>query len=65
MWEAVLILRLIASAVPVTPATGTRRTPLAMPADFFRNSIRLAYAAYRLSALPVEGLKKTNEKASI
>ena len=64
MWEAVLILRLIAATVPVTAARGSRRTSLAMPAGFFHDSIRLAYAAYRLSARTpsVEGSHKNNDK---
>jgi hypothetical protein len=62
MWDALLMLRFIASAVPLGSAGKTdRRTPLALPADFFKGSLRLAYAAYRLS-LPATRTADTGKK---
>ncbi|UCI05258.1 hypothetical protein [Mesorhizobium sp. B1-1-8] len=48
MWEALMLLRLIASAGP-SFSVGQRTTP---PADTLKGTIRLSYAACRLS-LPV------------
>jgi hypothetical protein len=63
MWEVMLVLRLIASTVPARAATGDLKAALALPAGFFQGSIRLAYAAYRLSARtpPAESSHKNNE----
>ena len=51
MWEALMLLRLIASAGP-SFSVGRRVTPPALPADTLKGAIRLSFAAYRLS-LPV------------
>jgi hypothetical protein len=53
MWEALMMLRLIASAGPTFSAGRvTRVTPLAVPADTLKGTIRLSFAAYRLSLPP-------------
>ncbi|WP_181168997.1 hypothetical protein [Mesorhizobium sp. B2-4-14] len=51
MWEALMLLRLIACAGP-TFSVARRATPPALPADTLKGAIRLSFAAYRLS-LPV------------
>jgi hypothetical protein len=68
MWEALLMLRLIALAVPFGPTSKVdRRKSLALPADFFKDSIRLACAAYRLSLPATRTVKtgKNNDKKNI
>ncbi|TPL06118.1 hypothetical protein FJ938_14035 [Mesorhizobium sp. B2-4-14] len=60
MWEALMMLRLIASVSPkLSLGRPGRRTalpgsglPLALPADTLKGAIRLDFAAWRLS-LPV------------
>lgn len=53
MWEAMMVLRLIASVSPglarVAQASGVREAPLALPADALKGAIRLSFAAWRLS----------------
>lgn len=50
MWEAMMMLRLIASFGPV-PILGRDRAslPAAMPADRLQGAIRLSFARFRLS----------------
>ncbi|MER8980983.1 hypothetical protein [Mesorhizobium sp. M0870] len=57
MWEAMILLRLLASASPRLsldhagrglPLSG-RGLPLALPADTLKGAIRLRFAAWRLS----------------
>ena len=50
MWEAMMMLRLIASFGPV-PSLGRHRAslPAAMPADRLQGAIRLCFAGFRLS----------------
>jgi hypothetical protein len=61
MWEALMMLRLIASVGP-TFSIGhvTRVTPLALPADTLQGTIRLNFAAYRLS-LPLPDPSNNNK----
>lgn len=60
MWEALMMLRLIASMGPPSFPAGhaTRATPLALPADTLQGAIRLSFSAYRLS-LPISALLST------
>jgi hypothetical protein len=48
MWEALMMLRLIAAFGPV----GSAATEPALPADTLKGMIRLSFAAWRLS-LPI------------
>jgi hypothetical protein len=55
MWEALMMLRLIASVRPIGSLghrAGHAATPAALPADTPQGAIRLHFAAWRLS-LPV------------
>jgi hypothetical protein len=54
MWEALMMLRLIASMGPPSLPVGhaTRATPPALPADTLKGAIRLSFSAYLLS-LPI------------
>lgn len=52
MWEALMMLRLIASMPSLPPGQATRATPPALPADTLKGAIRLSFSAYRLS-LPI------------
>jgi len=55
MWEALMMLRLIASVSPRrSPGQHTNRAaaPAALPVDTLKGAIRLSFAAWRLS-LPV------------
>jgi hypothetical protein len=50
MWEAMLLLRLLASASPrLSLGHAGRGLPLALPADTLKGAIRLSFAAWRLS----------------
>ncbi|MBZ9797654.1 hypothetical protein [Mesorhizobium sp. ES1-4] len=50
MWEALMLLRLIASASPKFPLGHARRAcHAALPADTLKGAIRLDFAAWRLS----------------
>lgn len=57
MWEAMIMLRLLASASPrlsFGPAgrcmpSPARALPLALPVDTLKGAIRLSFAAWRLS----------------
>lgn len=53
MWEALMVLRLIASVSPGfargSQAPGMREAPLTLPADALKGAIRLSFAAWRLS----------------
>ncbi|AZO46748.1 hypothetical protein EN742_35055 [Mesorhizobium sp. M4A.F.Ca.ET.020.02.1.1] len=50
MWEALMMLRLIASIGPGLPiGHRARSTPLVLPAETLKGAIRLSFAAYRLS----------------
>jgi len=50
MWEAMMMLRLIASLNPNLSLGHTRRTAApAQPADTVKGAIRLSFAAWRLS----------------
>jgi len=64
MWEAVLILRLIAATVPVTAVWGSRRTSLAMPAGFSKTrfALRTPHSGFRHALRQVEGPHKNNDK---
>ncbi|BCG72134.1 hypothetical protein MesoLj113a_32920 [Mesorhizobium sp. 113-1-2] len=55
MWEAMMMLRLIASMSPrlsVSQGVSHAATPAALPADTLKGAVRLSFAAWRLS-LPV------------
>lgn len=54
MWEALMMLRLIASMGPLSLPAGQaiRATPPALQADTLKGAIRLSFSAYRLS-LPI------------
>ncbi len=55
MWEAMMMLRLIASMSPrlsVSQRASHAATPAALPADTLKGAVRLHFAAWRLS-LPV------------
>jgi hypothetical protein len=61
MWEALLMLRLMMSAVPLGLARKTDRwAPSTFPVETLKGSIRLVYAAYRLS-LPVARTAETGK----
>ncbi|MER9164218.1 MULTISPECIES: hypothetical protein [unclassified Mesorhizobium] len=50
MWEAMILLRLLASASPrLSLDHAGRGLPLALPADTLKGAIRLRFAAWRLS----------------
>ena len=50
MWEAMIMLRLLASASQRLSFGPVRRgLPLALPADTLKGAIRLSFAAWRLS----------------
>lgn len=52
MWEAMMMLRLIASVSPKWPLgrrAGHAATPAVLPADTLKGAIRLDFAAWRLS----------------
>jgi len=50
MWEAMMMLRLLASIRPgFSPGHAARVLPPAMPADTLKGAIRLSFAAWRLS----------------
>ena len=50
MWEAMIMLRLLASASPrLSLGHAGRGLPLALPADTLKGAIRLSFAAWRLS----------------
>lgn len=57
MWEAMIMLRLLASASPRLSLGHARRglplsgrgLPLSLPADTLKGAIRLSFAAWRLS----------------
>ena len=51
MWEALMLLRQIASVVPGLPI-GRRAPQPAIPADMIKDAIRLSFEGYRLS-LPI------------
>lgn len=56
MWEALLMLRLMASNAAIASANeGSRNMPLALPADTLKGMIRLSFATWRLS-LPLAAL---------
>jgi len=68
MWEAMLMLRLIASAMPTrSPLRMDGRPPASASSRMFTNSIRLAYAAYRLSlpAAPTPDTSQTPDSGQI
>ncbi|TGQ42082.1 MULTISPECIES: hypothetical protein [unclassified Mesorhizobium] len=53
MWEALMMLRLIASVGPIfSIGHGTRVAQLPLPADTLKGMIRLSFASYRLSLPP-------------
>lgn len=53
MWEALIMLRLIASVSPKFPrGHAGRATPPVLPVETLKGAIRLSFAAWRLS-LPV------------
>ncbi|MER9299389.1 hypothetical protein NKI38_23250 [Mesorhizobium sp. M0621] len=62
MWEAMMMLRLLASASPRLSLghagrglpLSERAMPLALPVDTLKGAIRLSFAAWRLS-LPLSG----------
>ncbi|MER9348539.1 hypothetical protein [Mesorhizobium sp. M0239] len=50
MWEAMILLRLLASASPrLSLDHAGRGLPLALPADTLKGAIRLRFAAWRVS----------------
>lgn len=53
MWEALMVLRLIASIGPGfmrgSQAAGMREAPPTLPADALKGAIRLSFATWRLS----------------
>ncbi|MER9939673.1 hypothetical protein [Mesorhizobium sp. M0088] len=50
MWEAMIMLRLLASASPrLSFGPAGRDMPLALPVDMLKGAIRLRFAAWRLS----------------
>jgi hypothetical protein len=51
MWEALMLLRLIASVAPGLPV-GRRAPQPTVPADMIKDAIRLNFEGYRLS-LPI------------
>ena len=50
MWEAMIMLRLLASASPgLSLGPAGRGLPLTLPVDTLKGAIRLSFAAWRLS----------------
>lgn len=56
MWEALMLLRLIASASPRFSLPAHRAaTPPVPPAGTLKGTVRLSFAAWRLSLPPSQG----------
>ena len=50
MWEALMMVRLIASIAPTfSNGNGASVSPVTLPAETLKGMIRLSFAAYRLS----------------